>query len=154
MAINYDEVIAELRAVEVQLQKELKQVQDAIPAMIVLRNKSKGAAKTQPIPKGDAKSSPIKKPFSRTGPTEAIPVFLRQIDPGVASSTREVLDGLTAGGWTTKGEKPLNIVRATLSALAEKGIVEKVGEGWRLKPFSTISPDAFLTTGQQQPSPQ
>ena len=155
MSINYDEVISELRACETQLQEELKQVQDAIPAMIVLRNKSKGTPMAQPARGNEAKGSTSRK-FARMGPTEAIPAFLRHVDPAVALTTREVLDGLSAGGWATKSPQPMNIVRSTMKSLAEKGIVEKVGEAWKLKQNTRVSlnPSAFLTTEQQPPVTQ
>lgn len=128
MALNYEEAIAELRAEESRLQDELKQVQAAIPAMIILRNR---ARMEREIAKAPQLSIVGMGKFAGMGATKAIPEFLESAERALTS--REIFDGLSAQGWTTDAQKPIGVISATLIALEDKGIVTRVGEAWKLK---------------------
>jgi hypothetical protein len=151
MAINYDEVIAELRETESKLEEELEQVREAIPAMVVMRNRARAErdAAERKIPQA---TIPGIGKFSGMGATKAIPELLRSAPH--ALTTREIYDGLRAQGWTSSAAKPLGAISATLAQLEDNDIVVRVGDGWKLKPAKvSLSPSSF-SNDPEQPSAQ
>jgi len=147
MAINYDEAIAELRAEESRLQEELKQIQAAIPGLIILRNRARmqqaEVAKSNP----QLTLTGVGK-FARMGPTEAIPHVMRGREP---MTTREIFDRLIREGWSTSAQKPIGVISATMISLEDKGIAERVGEAWRLK---APTPPSWNPSEHEQPLQQ
>ena len=129
MAINYDEAIADLRAEEKRLQEELAQIQASIPGLIVLRNRAKMTV-LSPDSRSQANVYNGGR-FSRMGATKAIPEVLK--DSSIPLATSKILDLLRAEGWKTNSQNPTGLLSATLGQLVERGVVEKVGNGWRLK---------------------
>jgi len=150
MALNYDEAIAELRGEEKRLEEELAQIRAAIPAMIVLRNRN-AHADEQPRKESERLLPGIGR-YARMGATEAIAAFLRENKSTLTS--REIYEGLSAGGWTTNAQKPIGVIAATLISLEKKGTVERVGESWRIKTNLqrvSLNPAEFSPTASQQP---
>jgi hypothetical protein len=136
MAINYDEVITELRATEARLEEELKQLREAIPAMIILRNRARMDREIAAERSPQMTIVGIGR-FAGMGATKAIPEFLK--GKTEALNSREIMDGMMAEGWTSDAQKPIGAVSATLITLEKSGVVERVGEGWRLKPSPTVA---------------
>jgi len=151
MAINYDEVIAELRAMESRLAEELEQVQEAIPAMIILRNRAHAEREAAKEKVPQMNISGIGR-FAGMGATKAIPLMLSSATR--AHTTREIYDALRAQGWTSNAAKPLGAISATLAQLEDAGIVVRVGEGWKLVPAKvSLNPSSF-SSEPEQPSAQ
>lgn len=153
MALNYDEAITELRQEEKRLLEELEQVRAAIPGLIILRNRNQG----KPAVTADTVVAKPTLPgigrFAGKGATQAIPELLK--GAFVPMTTKEVFEALQADGWTTGAKRPAGVVSATLQQLTEKNILEKVGEGWRLKTSLarvSLNPAVFLPNVSQQPS--
>jgi len=146
MALNYDEAIAELRQEEKRLLAELEQVRAAIPGLIILRNRNP-VARAVSVDAATAKPTlPDIGRFAGMGATQAIPELLK--GASVPMTTKEVFDALQADGWTTKAKRPAGAVSATLQQLSERKILDKVGEGWRLKPAAprvrlSLNPQTF-----------
>ncbi len=68
--------------------------------------------------------------FVGMGATKAIPIYLK--DKTMSLTSRQIMDGLKADGWTSKSEDNLATVSATLSQLKESGTVRKIDDGWIL----------------------
>jgi hypothetical protein len=153
MSLNYDEAIAELRQEEKRLLTELEQVRAAIPGLIILRNRNQGGMAASPDAAVAKPTLPGIGRFAGVGATQAIPELLK--GASVAMTNREICDALQADGWTTEARRPVATIGATMAQLAEKHIVEKVGEGWRLKinrQRLILNPEVFSSIAHQQPS--
>ena len=152
MSLNYDEAIAELRQEEKRLLTELEQVRAAIPGLIILRNRNQSGLAPSPDAAVAKPTLPGIGRFAGMGATQAIPELLK--GASVPMTTREVFDALQADGWTTESQRPQATIAATLAQLVDKGVVEKVGDGWRRKstPRAILHPDALSAIALQRPS--
>jgi len=158
MAFNYDEAIAELRQEEKRLLEELEQVRASIPGLIILRNRNRGKMISAPETVIANPTLPGIGRFAGTGATQAIQEVLKSAT--IAMTNREIYAALCADGWTTEARRPQATVAATLAQLAEKEIVERVGEGWKIKVSAMERLNAALTpivarlaaSASQQPS--
>jgi len=139
MPADYAEVLKELEDQESTLESELAAIRAAKPAILLLAKKQ-GMENRKLFPTGR---------FVGVGASRAIPDLLKNIH--VALTTSEIVDRLKAEGWTTEAQNPVATISATLSQLAEKGFVEKVGEGWKSRnPFraTLVNPATFSSTAQ------
>jgi hypothetical protein len=76
------------------------------------------------------------------GPTNAIPFVLKG-EP-FPLLTSQIAEKLQAGGVRSQATDFPASVSATLGQLRDKGVVEKVGDGWRLKLNDKALDDALL----------
>jgi hypothetical protein len=122
MPADYDQVLKDLDEQIGKLEAEIATLKAGRPTIVVLRNKYNPPIQRVPLTPGQ---------FAGMGPTDAIPLVL----DGVVFplTTAEVADKLLAGGITSKAKDFPASVSATLGQLRDKGIVVRVGEGWRLK---------------------
>jgi len=156
MSIDYDEAIAELRSEEKRLEEELNQVRAAIPGMIILRNRSRAQGTISKISdQGDLRQLTLKGTgrFTGVGATKAVSILLGEST--IAMTSREIFDSLKAQGWTTEADRPLGTLSATLKQMGDKGVLERVGEGWKIttKP-SVVAAPSWNPNGQPQPLQQ
>jgi hypothetical protein len=123
MPVDYVEVLKELKAQEKALQDELDIVRGALPAIEKMATK---ALQTWPPPPPTVSGK-----YSSMYATEAIPDALKgEVFP---LTTSQIADKVKAGGLRSTAQNFVASVSATLSQLKERNIVEKVGDGWRLK---------------------
>lgn len=128
MPADYAEVLRDLDAAITSLEAEVATLKAARPTIVLLRNKFSPVARPQPM-------TPPPGAYAYMGPTRAIPFVLEGQLP---MTTGEIVEKLKAGGLQTNGQNFNSNIAATLSRLRDNGIVEKVGEAWRLKPTSDV----------------
>ncbi len=149
MPVDYAEVLKELEAEEGRLMTQLNTVRAAKPAIMLLMNnqKSEPPIVSPPLPAGR---------FARFGATRAIQIYMT--GNTVALTSRQIMDGLKAEGWTSESEDHLATISATLSQLRDKGVVRKSGDGWL--PSNTgiditpLNDPYFVPTGSEPLSSQ
>jgi hypothetical protein len=130
MPADYVEVLKDLKEQERALLDELELVRSALPVI------EKLAAKTPPPPQPPAWVPPPPPPgkYSSMYATEAIPDALKgEVFP---LTTVQIAEKVKAGGLRSAAQNFVASISATLSQLREKQVVEKVGDGWKLKPVS------------------
>jgi hypothetical protein len=122
MPVDYGEVLKDLDAQIASLEAEVATLRAARPTIVLLRNKY-----SPPL------AAPVSKSgiYSTMGPTNAIPLVLKG-EP-FPLLTSQIADKLQAGGVKSQATDFPASVSATLGQLRDKGIVEKVGDGWKLK---------------------
>ena len=122
MPVDYVEVLKELKAQEKALQDELDIVRGALPAIEKMAAKS-----AKPVPAW----VPVTGKYSGMYATEAIPDALKgEVFP---LTTAQIADKVKAGGLRSAAQNFVASISATLSQLKDRNVVEKVGDGWRLK---------------------
>jgi hypothetical protein len=124
MPVDYEEVLRDLKAQEKALQDELDIVQGALPAIEKMAAKS---AKPAPAPAW----VPVSGKYSGMYATEAIPDALK--GETFPLTTAQIAEKVKAGGLRSAAQNFVASVSATLSQLKDRNIVEKVGDGWRLR---------------------
>jgi hypothetical protein len=138
MAADYDQVLKDLDEQVAKLEAEIATLKAGRPTIVVLRNKYPSTM-FAPI-----FAPPVAAPYANLGPTDAIPLVLKGII--FPLSTSAIADKLGAGGVKSNAQDFVRSVSATLGQLRDKGIVVKVGDGWRLK----TNEDAFKELVEEQ----
>ncbi len=124
MPADYAEVLRDLDATIASLEAEITTLRAGRPTIVMLRNKYSALNQT-------ANASPSGGLYAHLGPTGAIPLALKGEIFALTSS--QIADKLRAGGVRTKGQDFIGNVSATLSRLRDNGVVEKIGDGWKLR---------------------
>jgi hypothetical protein len=142
MPADYDQVLKDLDEQIVKLQAEIATLQAGRPTIVVLRNKYNPPIQQAVGPVGQ---------FASMGPTDAIPLALK--GQFIPLTTAQIADKLQAGGVNSKAKDFAASVSATLGQLRDKGVIERVGDGWRLKVNGVAAPDssihAYLSPAQE-----
>lgn len=120
MPVDYTEVMQDLERQRQEIEVELLTIKQGIAAI-------------QAVQKRLGPKVPIfSARFSSMGQTEAIKVLLA--DQPLTLTTGEVAQKLQDGGLRSKAADFAGTVSAVLTTLKGAGIVEKIGDGWRLTP--------------------
>jgi hypothetical protein len=147
MPVDYAEVLKEIEVEEERLLTELNTIRAAKPAIMRLL----ASKKSNPV---EPLKLPLRGQFVGMGATKAIPLHLKNIEFAVTS--RQIMDGLKAEGWTSESKDHLATVSATLSQLKDMGIVRRLGDGWMLARTTISAPNGSweMSIAQQQPPEQ
>ena len=134
MPADYGEVLRDLDAQIANLEAEIATLRSGRPTIVILRNKYAVAVelrKGEPLQNAVPLRQWAAGPYAALGPTAAIQLVLK--GQQFALTTTEIVDKLKSGGLTTKGSDLSGNVSSTLSRLRNSKIVEKVGDGWKLR---------------------
>jgi hypothetical protein len=147
MPVDYAEVLKELEAEEGRLMTELNTIRSAKPAILrLLENQKFDELRIDTTP-----VLPVGR-FVSMGATKSIPIYLK--DKTMALTSRQIMDGLKAEGWTSESGDHLATVSATLSQLRDKGILRKIGDGWMMDstPLNAIPSNDVVTKSPPAPN--
>ncbi len=139
MPVDYIELCTEFEMEEARLLIELNEVRSALPAIRARKKRQEDEYEVD-LAINERK---IVGRFSGMGATKAIPQLLD--GKTIALTSREIMDGLKAEGWTTNATDPLATVSATLSQL-RGSVVDKVGDGWKLRPLNVIPDEPVIVS--------
>ena len=118
MAIDYHEVLAELRAEETRLLAELNTVRSSIPGIEILAKRQLRV------------SAPPMARFAGMGTKEAILTLLRGSERPLMPAAIARL--LMEGGIQTKSADFPSTVTSTLNQMKAENLVTRVEEGWKV----------------------
>ncbi|MDE3188633.1 MAG: hypothetical protein KGM96_14055 [Acidobacteriota bacterium] len=147
MKEHYEAVLRDMESQEARLEAQLAKIRAARPAILALMED----ASPKPIT-GPSLFNPPK--YAGMGPKEAVIHLLSLSQHPMDTSDIEI--ELRNGQVKTSAEDFPAVVKSTLANLKKDGVVERLEDGWRLKPRSTsVDPSpSWSPTAQRQPLQQ
>jgi hypothetical protein len=128
MAIDYREVLKDLRAEEARLAGELETIRSTIPGVELLAKRVFPETINLPLP---VRPITAKGKYSDMGPKEAISQLLGEVLEYMMPS--DIAKTLLDGGVVTKSGDFVGMVGTILTQMKGDGLVERSEYGWKLK---------------------
>lgn len=124
MAIDYQEILKELRAEECRVQEELDTLRDALGALEIMASKMSPAT---PSRNGSMKQKQI---YTMMGTKDAILYLLSTLDRPI--KVADISRNLLSGGLHSRADDFSSTIYSSLTQLKATGLVERMKHGWIL----------------------